>query len=102
MWSRCWWSTAFASAVAIDAAHDMPRAHTQVDVGSDDRRRKLQADSLTDANFQAAINACLAVDPVNGNCPDEPHGASKYSPLPAPKCAANCAAIVAALPAPPS
>lgn len=33
---------------------------------------------LTNDNFQDAVNACLAVEPVNGNCPDEPHGASKY------------------------
>ena len=29
---------------------------------------------LTDANVQAAVTACLLVDPVGGDCPNEAYG----------------------------
>jgi hypothetical protein len=29
---------------------------------------------LTDANIHAAVTACLLVDPVGGDCPDEAYG----------------------------
>eukprot|EP01047_Picozoa_sp_COSAG01_P051599 COSAG01_NODE_5344_length_4322_cov_10.094956_2_plen_293_part_00 len=38
-------------------------------------RRHLQQVAITDANKTAAVAACLAVDPVGGNCPGTVYGA---------------------------
>ena len=32
---------------------------------------------ITDANFKTAINTCLGIDPINGNCTDSEYGAIK-------------------------
>ena len=52
------------------ARHNPRRDYDKLIGSSDSRLEEFVTDPLTDSNIHAAVAACLAVDPVAGNCPD--------------------------------